>query len=205
MTAEALKTISNPMTTSTSVAPKSHLSTPTRFAIRLLCALPFGESTAGEDQVLEDLPALFIVLELIEAGAGRREQNDLARLRGVGGFGHRYVESAGVDDGRGALDVRDDFFGGGTNGVDGLYALLYERTHEAVVGVLVLAAKDEVNARGEGRDGLHGGVDVRGLRVVIVVDSVDGSDELKAVLDGAEGLDSAPDGLGSNLGEAGGA
>src|SRR5271154_2533202 len=101
MTAEALKTISNPMTTSTRVAPKSHLSTPTRFAIRLLCALPFRESSAGEDQVFEDLPALFVVLELIEAGAGGRKQNDLARLRSVGGFGHRYIQRAGVDDGRG--------------------------------------------------------------------------------------------------------
>src|SRR5271156_6835249 len=100
MTAEALKTISNPMTTSTSVAPKSHLSTPTRFAIRLLCALPFRKSPAGEDQVLEDLPALFVVLELIKTGAGRREQDDLARLRGVGGFGHCYIQCAGLNDWR---------------------------------------------------------------------------------------------------------
>src|SRR5271170_1376552 len=117
MTAEALKTISNPMTTSTSVAPKSHLSTPTRFAIRLLCALPFGESTAGEDQVLEDLPALFVVLKLVEAGAGGREQDDFARLGGIGCLGHGYIQRAGVDDGRGALDVGDDFFRRRANGV----------------------------------------------------------------------------------------
>ena len=36
MTAEALKTINKPMKTSSTVTPKSHLSTPTRFAIRLL-------------------------------------------------------------------------------------------------------------------------------------------------------------------------
>src|SRR5277367_1453605 len=100
MTAEALKTIRRPMTTRTRVAPKSHLSTPTRFAIPLLCVLPFGEFAASEDKVLEDLSALFIVFKLIEAGAGGRQQNDFAGLRSVGCFGHGHIERAGVDDGR---------------------------------------------------------------------------------------------------------
>jgi len=39
ITADALKTIASPMTTSTSAAKYSHLSTPTRFAMRLASLL----------------------------------------------------------------------------------------------------------------------------------------------------------------------
>ena len=47
MTAEALKTITSPMTTSISVAKYSHLSTPTRFAIAcFIASLPGGSCSA---------------------------------------------------------------------------------------------------------------------------------------------------------------
>src|SRR5271156_904543 len=193
------------MTTRTRVAPKSHLSTPTRFAIPLLCVLPFGKSAASEDEVLEDLPALLIVFKLIEAGAGGREQNDFAGLRGVGCFGYGRVERAGINDGRRSFDMSDDLFGGRADGVDGPDALLNERAHEAVVGVLVLAAENQVDTGWEGRDGFHGGIDVRGFGVVVVVDTVDVGHEFKPVFYGAKALDSNADLIGRDSGETGSA
>src|SRR5271163_5333959 len=100
--------------------------------------------------------------------------------------------------------MSDDLFRRRTDGVDGLYALLNERAHKAVVGVLVLATQDQVNARREGRNGLHGGIDIGGFGVVVVVDAVDSGDKFKAVLYGVEGFDRAADGFGCNLGKTGG-
>lgn len=84
------------------------------------------KSSASEDQVFENLPALFVVLELIEAGARRREQNDIARLCCIGRFAYSNIQRPGVDDGGGAFDVRNDFFSRSANGVDGLHAFLNE-------------------------------------------------------------------------------
>src|SRR5277367_298199 len=99
--------------------------------------------------------------------------------------------------------MRNDLFGRRTDGVDRPDALLNERAHEAVVGVFVLAAEDEVNAGREGSDSFHGGIDVSGFGVVVVVDSVDIGDEFEAVFDGTEALDSDANLLGCDSGEAG--
>jgi hypothetical protein len=71
--------------------------------------------------------------------------------------------------------------------------------------MFVLASKDEVNAAGECRDGLQRGINVGGLGVVVVLDTVDGGHEFEPVLDGLEALDGAANGFGRDSGEPGGA
>ena len=83
--------------------------------------------------------------------------------------------------------------------------LAEERREFRVVGVLVFTAEDEVDGAIEGGDGLGGGVDVGGLGIVEELDAIDGGDELEAVLDGLEFLDSSADGVGGRSGEARGA
>src|SRR5437016_3652843 len=77
ITAEALKTITNPTKTKISVMQKIQRSMLTRLATA-------GRASAGgnlfqrEDALLEDPPAMLVVLELIEAGASRSKQHDIA-------------------------------------------------------------------------------------------------------------------------------
>src|SRR5580692_4159764 len=66
-----------------------------------------------------------------------------------------------------------------------------------VIGVLVFAAKDQVNWMVERGDSLGGGVDVGGFRIVEELDAVDCGYVFKAMLNGFEFLDSATDGVGS--------
>ena len=85
--------------------------------------------------------------------------------------------------------LRLDLLRGRADGVDGLDARAEQIGELGVVGVLVFAAEDEVNAAGECGDGLGGGVDVGGLGVVVEFDAVDGGDVFEAMLDGLEILD----------------
>src|SRR3954454_4291768 len=64
-----------------------------------------GPSSTSSHQLLEDAPALFVVVELVVALAGRRQQDDVTRTRrGAGAFdgGHQV---AALDPG---LDLRPD-------------------------------------------------------------------------------------------------
>jgi hypothetical protein len=80
----------------------------------------------------------------------------------------------------------DSIFGGRADGVDGAHSFAEQVGEFGVVGGLVFAAEDEVDAAGEGGDGLWRGVDVGGLGVVVEVDAVEGGDEFQAMLDGLE-------------------
>ena len=147
-------------------------------------------------QLLEDAAAVFVAFELVEAGAGGGEQDDVAGMGGGGDGADGLVEGfAGVDRDH-AAELRLDFGGGGADGVDGLDARAKQIGELGVVGVLVFAAEDEVNVAGECGDGLGGGVDVGGLGVVVDFDAVEGGDVFEAMLDGLELLDGGADGFG---------
>ena len=79
ITADALKTITNPIKTKISVMQKIQRSMLTRLAT-------VGRASAGrnlfqrEDALLEDAPAMLIIFKLVKAGACRRQQHHVAGL-----------------------------------------------------------------------------------------------------------------------------
>ena len=93
MTADALKTITTPSTTSDKVEPNSHLSIPNRFAIQEIaknCQNCQNCQNLNRDycflrqrlhQLFENPSALLVIFKLIEAGTCRRQKHDVARNR----------------------------------------------------------------------------------------------------------------------------
>src|SRR5579859_127717 len=90
---------------SPSVTPKSQRS----LSVRLGIASPLSRGDGARSragllfrqfvhELLEDAAAMFVILKLIEAGAGGREQNNVAGLRGARG------DFDGALDGAGAFD-----------------------------------------------------------------------------------------------------
>ena len=67
-------------------------------------------------QLLEDAAAVFVVLELVEAGAGWSEEDGVSGLGVCVGLGYGLVESACPQYRGGAGELVADFVGGGTNG-----------------------------------------------------------------------------------------
>ena len=61
------------------------------------------------DELLEHAATMFIIFKLVEAGAGRREQHDIAGLRGARGDFDGAVERAGTFDSDAAGDLAFDF------------------------------------------------------------------------------------------------
>ena len=197
MTAEALKTINRPMKTSRTVTPKSHLSTPTRFAIRplLVCTSHHG--------LLEDSSPLFVVFKLVEAGAGRRQQHHIAGYRLAGRLVDRRLERAGANDPGDSGDLAFDLFRRRADGVNRLDPRPQQSIQLGVVGVLVFAAQDQVDISRKRGDRLGRGVDIGGLGIVVVVDAVNGGHELQPMLDRMERRDRARNDLGRYIRHAG--
>ena len=132
-----------------------------------------AEASPFVDKFLEDAAAVLVAFKLVEAGAGGRQQDHFAGVRGSGGRADGVVQRfAGVEWDH-AAQLRLDFGGGGADGVDGAHARAQQRRELGVVGVLVFAAENEVNAAWECGDGLGGGVDVGGLGVVVELDAVE--------------------------------
>src|SRR5215203_1013139 len=160
----AENTITRPKNISRTTVVKSTLSNASFFAM--------GPSRDVADQLLEDLAAVDEVAELIEAGAGRRQHDGVARPRlGRGGFDGA-VHGAGDLERHGAAERGLEVAGRLADqvGAAGL-AADHGRQH-GEVGVLVAAAEDQVDgAVGEPLDGLQGGAGVGALGVVIEEDA----------------------------------
>ena len=92
-----------------------------------------------------------------------------------------------------AAQLRLDFVRGRADGVDGAHPFAQQRRKRRVVGALVFAAENQVNAAGKRRNRFGGGVDVGGLRVVVELDAVDGGNKFQAMLDSLKILDGAGD------------
>ena len=58
---------------------------------------------------------MLVILELVEAGAGGREQHDIAGLRGARGDFDRALNRAGTFDGDATGDLAFDFLRGGAD------------------------------------------------------------------------------------------
>src|SRR5271157_2381714 len=136
---------------------------------------------------------MFVVLELIEAGAGGGEKNDVAGDGGLGCALDGIFQSFRVLDFGSALNLRFDFGGCGPDGVNPLHSGAQQVVEDRVVAALVLAAEDQVNVGREGFESLDSGVDVGRLGVVVVVDAGDFGDKFQAMFDGLEILNGLAD------------
>src|SRR5215472_926309 len=153
--------MTTPITTSSSVEPNSHLSMPTRLAT--LGSVPQSNRGQGKHQLPKDAAAVLVVVKLVEAGAGRRQQHDIARGGGLKGLADRALDGAGAQQGRRSLDLRGDLIGGGADQVGAPGAGTQQRVEDRVVAALVLASQDNVDVAGEGFQGLHRGVNIGGF------------------------------------------
>ena len=61
------------------------------------------------NKLLEDAAAMFVIFELVKAGAGRREKNDVAGMRGVRSDFYGTLECTRAFDGDAAGDLAFDF------------------------------------------------------------------------------------------------
>src|SRR5258706_7792907 len=69
---------------SPSVTPNSHLSFSKRLGIALLrVRWIFSAALQLMDKVLEDASTMLVVLELVEAGAGGRQEHDVSGMSGL--------------------------------------------------------------------------------------------------------------------------
>ncbi len=72
-----------------------------------------------------------------------------------------------------------------------------------IVGILVLAAENEVDAAGESFNGLGRGVHVGGLRIVVEFHAVERGHVLQPVLDRVESFNAAANRFGRGAGQPG--
>src|SRR5208283_730271 len=116
-----------------------------------------------------------------------------ARHGGFAGASDRVFQSLSVFDFGSALNLRFDLGGRGPYGVDALHSLPQQLVEHGVVAALIFAPKNQVNIRRERFQCLAGGVNVRGLGVVVVIHACDSGHEFQPVLDGFEIPDSLAD------------
>src|SRR5262245_1310222 len=124
------------------------------------------------DELLEHAAAMFVVLKLIEAGAGGREQDDVAGMRRARCEFDGTFERAGGLDGDAAGDLAFDLFCSSADekSENGFFA--EQRLQGSVVAAFILATENDENAVGKSVEGLERGVDVGGFRIVVVADAV---------------------------------
>src|SRR5580698_452198 len=135
---------------------------------------------------------MLVAVELVKAGARRGEQNDVTMARSLAGSLYSGFQSSDTYD-LGALRLRLDLRGGRSDGVDPLDPFFQQIVQHAVIAAFVFAAEDQVNASRERFQRLDGGVDVRCLGIVVVLDAADGRDIFQPMLHGFEGGDGAAD------------
>ena len=90
MTAEALKTISKPMKTSSTLCRRA--------TCRRLRALPYAGSLACQYRLLEDSSPLFVIFKLIETGAGGRQEDNISGYRLASRLVDRGLQRTGMND-----------------------------------------------------------------------------------------------------------
>ena len=126
------------------------------------------------------------IVELVEAGAGRGEQDDVAGLGQGSGAGHGVGQGLDLFERKAVVELRGDLFAGGADQEHVPGARAQRLAQRAEVAALVLAAQDDDEVTGESINGLEGRVDVGGLGVVVVGDAADLGDEFQPVLDSLE-------------------
>src|SRR5260221_13970689 len=90
---------------SPSATPNSHLSFSKRLGIALLrVRWIFSAALQLMDKVLEDASTMLVVLELVEAGAGGRQEHDVSGMSGLGREFHGMLDGSCTFDGARAFN-----------------------------------------------------------------------------------------------------
>src|SRR5574340_760236 len=151
-----------------------------------------GPKAAGD--LFERSATMLVTAELVETGAGGRQQYGVAGAAMLVAVLHGGFKGPGAHDGDGALDLAGDLPGCGADQQRGPRFFGERPTEDRVVAALVLAAEDDPEAAGKGVQRLEGGVHVGGFGIVVEVDAAHAADKLQAVLHGTEGADGAGNG-----------
>src|SRR4029079_11908181 len=170
------------------------------------CAGGSGGTGYLPGEPAERLAPVLVVAELVEAGAGRREQEGLARTGGRGSGMNRGVEGAGPLEGdAGAVEGGGDRVGRLADQVGALDRRGCDRAREArEVGALERSAEDEVHPARERGERLDRGVGVRGLGVVHILDAAGVRHRLEPGRQRREIAQRPVDAVGSGAGGSGG-
>src|SRR3954463_6479651 len=109
---------------------------------------------------------MLVVLELVKAGAGRREQHNTAGRGRCRRREHGAFQRHRMDDGC-PRDLRLYLFRRSSNGVHPLHTGSQQWIQERIVTVLVLAAEDEMDVGGKRFQRLDSGIHVGGFGIVV--------------------------------------
>src|SRR5258708_21632104 len=97
-------------------------------------------------QRLEDTSAMLVILELVEAGARRREQNDISCARSLRRDLDGALESPCALNGHAAINLACDFVGGRADQQRQNRSLPQRLLQRRIVASLILAAENHQNA-----------------------------------------------------------
>src|ERR1700736_6449103 len=115
------------------------------------------------DELLEDAPAVLEILELVEAGASRSEQNGVAGPRAFDRHSYRALERFRAVQRDRISQLRSDFFGGGAD-QKGAPRMLAERSpQQTKIPALVFPAQDDEQRARKSFQGLERGVHIGGF------------------------------------------
>src|SRR5260370_20995117 len=153
------------------------------------------------NQLFEDAAALFVVLELVEAGAGRGQKQSVAGACLVRGDFHGALNRPSALDGYAASNLFFNFVGCGADqqSENGLFT--QRPLQQGVMAAFVLPAQNDQDSAGKSIQRLQGGINVGRLRIVVITDVADLRDDLEAMLDAREGAHSFCDSRGTSCGE----
>src|ERR1051325_4851051 len=141
-------------------------------------------------ELLEHTATMLVIFELIEAGASRREQNDIAGLRGPRSNFDGALDRSRAFDGDASLNLLFDFFGRGTDEQCKDRLLAKRGLQNRVVAALVFPAENNKNAAGKSVERLERRVDVGRFRIVVIADAVVLRYTLEPMFDTSERADS---------------
>src|SRR5256884_272885 len=114
-------------------------------------------------QFFEDAAAVFVVLKLIEAGACRGQEHDVAGPRCVRGNLHGVLDRPGVLDGHAAGDLFFNFFRGRADQQRKNGLLTQRPLQHGVIAAFIFPAQNDQDSPGKSIQCFQRGIDVGGL------------------------------------------
>ena len=143
-------------------------------------------SASSADELLENASAMLVILKLVEARAGRSQQNRVAGLRALGGDFHGARHRSRALDGNDAAKLRFDLVRGAADQQHHARVPPQRIAQDRVIAAFVLAAQNHQQRCRESIERLERGVHVGGLGIVEIFHAGNCGDEFDAVLHARE-------------------